>query len=110
MESRTVAVTDDDVEVLDTDAEGADGFATYFAEANKACDREVLRHIMQQLSKGIYISMPVSQLEHSRKTVGDFVHLCACMPIKWRMLIFGIWERSTEPATEREGMHMCLLA
>lgn len=36
-----MAVTDDDVEVLDTDAEGTDAFATYFAEANKACDREV---------------------------------------------------------------------
>ncbi len=43
MESRTVAVTDDDVEVLDTDAEGTDGFAAYFAEANKASDREVRR-------------------------------------------------------------------
>ena len=38
-----MAVTDDDVEVLDTDAEGTDGFAAYFAEANKACDREVRR-------------------------------------------------------------------
>lgn len=41
MEARTVPVTDDDFEVLDTDAEGTDAFATYFAEANKACDREV---------------------------------------------------------------------
>lgn len=51
MESRTVAVTDDDVEVLDTDAEGTDAFATYFAEANKACDREVMRIILQLLSR-----------------------------------------------------------
>ncbi|CAM9551618.1 unnamed protein product [Ectocarpus sp. 4 AP-2014] len=42
MESRTVAVTDDDVEVLDTDEAGTDVFAAYFAEANKACDREVV--------------------------------------------------------------------
>ncbi|CAM9338677.1 unnamed protein product [Ectocarpus sp. 13 AM-2016] len=42
MESRTVAVADDDVEVLDTDEAGTDAFAAYFAEANKACDREVV--------------------------------------------------------------------
>lgn len=53
MESRTVAVTDDDVEVLDTDAEGTDAFATYFAEANKACDREVIRHTLQLLSRSV---------------------------------------------------------
>lgn len=33
--------TDDNFEVLDTDAEGTDAFAAYFAEANKPCDREV---------------------------------------------------------------------
>lgn len=36
-----MAVTDDDVEVLDTDEAGTDAFAAYFAEANKVCDREV---------------------------------------------------------------------
>lgn len=41
MESRTVIPADDNFEVLDTDAEGTDAFAAYFAEANKACDREV---------------------------------------------------------------------
>lgn len=41
MESRTVTVVDDDVEVVDTDVEGSDAFAAYFAEANKPCDREV---------------------------------------------------------------------
>lgn len=41
MESRTVAVADDDVEIVDTEIEGQDAFATYFAEANKTCDREV---------------------------------------------------------------------
>ncbi|CAM9610619.1 unnamed protein product, partial [Hapterophycus canaliculatus] len=41
MESRTVVATDDNFEVLDTEADGTDAFAAYFAEANKACDREV---------------------------------------------------------------------
>lgn len=42
MESRAVTATEDDVEVVDTDAGGPDAFAAYFAEANKACDREVV--------------------------------------------------------------------
>ncbi|CAN0222561.1 unnamed protein product [Scytosiphon promiscuus] len=42
METRTVVANDDNFEVLDTDAEGTDAFAAYFAEANKACDREVV--------------------------------------------------------------------
>lgn len=41
MESRTVAVADEDVEVVDTELEGSDAFAAYFAEANKAFDKEV---------------------------------------------------------------------
>lgn len=51
MESRTVAVTDDDVEVLDTDEAGPDAFAAYFAEANKACDREVQQQYQQCLTQ-----------------------------------------------------------
>lgn len=43
MESRAPVVADDDVEIVDTEKEGADAFATYFAEAHKACDREVGR-------------------------------------------------------------------
>lgn len=62
MESRTVAVTDDDVEVLDTDVEGTDAFATYFAEANKACDREVL---LYRESCSCFRALPVSRVEHS---------------------------------------------
>lgn len=40
-ESRAASVADDDVEIVDTENEGEDAFATYFAEAHKACDREV---------------------------------------------------------------------
>lgn len=68
MESRTVAVTDDDVEVLDSDAEGADAFATYFAEANKACDREVMRLVMPLLLR--YLSRDSSILERAVGTLG----------------------------------------
>lgn len=50
MESRTVAVVDDDVEVVDTDVEGSDAFAAYFAEANKPCDREVSSRIASCVS------------------------------------------------------------
>ena len=40
-ESRPMSVADDNVDIVDTETEGADAFATYFAEAHKACDREV---------------------------------------------------------------------
>lgn len=40
-ESRAAVVADDDVEIVDTEKDGADAFAAYFAEAHKACDREV---------------------------------------------------------------------
>lgn len=45
MESRTVAIADDDVEIVDTETEESDAFAAYFAEANKAKDREVTNNM-----------------------------------------------------------------
>ena len=42
MQSRAVTVTEDDVDVISTaEEEGLDAFAAYFAEPNKACDKEV---------------------------------------------------------------------
>lgn len=41
MESRTISVTDDDVEIVDAGGGGSDTIATYFAEASKGYDREV---------------------------------------------------------------------
>lgn len=58
-----MAVTDDDVEVLDTDEAGKDAFAAYFAEANKACDREVLQQqcslVGLRIKSGFYVCMYV---------------------------------------------------
>ncbi|CAN0410169.1 unnamed protein product [Ascophyllum nodosum] len=43
MQSRAVTVTEDDVDVISTaEEEGLDAFAAYFAEPNKACDKEVV--------------------------------------------------------------------
>ena len=46
IESRATPVLDDNVEIVETDEEGTDAFAAYFAEAHKASDREV-RQVMQ---------------------------------------------------------------
>eukprot|EP00904_Undaria_pinnatifida_P010836 jgi/Undpi1/6883/HiC_scaffold_21.g09359.m1 len=42
IESRATPVLDDNVEIVETDEEGTDAFAAYFAEAHKASDREVV--------------------------------------------------------------------
>jgi len=61
MESRTVAVTDDDVEVLDTDdAEGTGAFATYFPGGNKACDTEVMCGLFRSCFRGVPLSRLLS--------------------------------------------------
>lgn len=41
MQSRTVALVEDDVEIIDTEGPDSDVIAAYFAEANKGFDKEV---------------------------------------------------------------------
>lgn len=92
-----MAVTDDDVEVLDTDAEGTDAFATYFAEANKACDREVGDEDYFAAAFEGYLPRNLRILEIDTYISAFFVDVfpCACPSMADKTL--RIRDRQTKP-------------